>query len=175
MTEQATMVEAGHGVRPKGGGWFVVNMAESAWQASARFGRWCSFEGDTRFSQLGINVHVLEPGQPACMYHRESSQEDFLVLSGECLLIVEEEERLLRQWDFVHCAPGTAHVFVGRGTGPCAILMVGNRSGDKQLEYPVSAVAAKHGASVEAATNDPRQAYAGTVPPEPVRASWPPA
>ena len=45
---------------------------------------------------MGINLAVLEPGQPNCMYHGEDEQEDFLVLSGECLLLVEGEERRLR-------------------------------------------------------------------------------
>ena len=36
---------------------------------------------------------MLDPGEPMAMYHWETDQEDFLVLSGEPLLIVEGEER----------------------------------------------------------------------------------
>jgi uncharacterized cupin superfamily protein len=111
------------------------------------------------------------------MYHSESVQEDFLVLAGECLLVVEDEERRLRAWDFVHCPPGISHIFVGAGDGPCAILMVGARRPGKSLHYPVSEVAARHGASVAEPTSSPDEAYAGweEMDPEPTRLPWPPA
>ena len=106
------------------------------------------FEGKdaARFPEFGINIHVLAPGEPNCMYHGEDVQEDFLVLSGECLLLVEGEERRLRAWDFVHCPAWTEHVFIGAGDGPCAILMVGSRKPDDQVRYPVSELARRHGA-----------------------------
>jgi uncharacterized cupin superfamily protein len=68
------------------------------------------------FPDLGVTLAVIWPGQPSGLYHAETNQEDFLVLAGECVLLVEGEERPLRAWDFVHCPPGTAHVFVGAGT-----------------------------------------------------------
>jgi uncharacterized cupin superfamily protein len=95
------------------------------------------------------------------------------VLSGNCTLIVEDEERPLRQWDYFHCPSDTAHVIVGAGDGPCAVLMIGSRP-DREIRYPVSEVAAKYGASVEQETNDPDEAYAdwpGDY--EPVRLPWP--
>ena len=92
------------------------------------------------------------PGEPNCLYHSESQQEAFLVLSGEGKLLVEGEERPIRQWDFVHCPAGTEHVFVGAGDGPCAILMIGARTPDEQLLYPVSELAARYGASAEEET-----------------------
>ena len=107
------------GLVPEGEGWFVLNAREARWQDEGPLGVMCFFEGDVAFPQLGINLNVLEPGQPMCMYHWEADQEDFLVLSGEALLIVEGEERPLRAWDFVHCPPGTKHVIVGAGEGPC--------------------------------------------------------
>ena len=115
------------GLVPKGTGWFVVNAREARWIHTDELGSAVVFEGDVPFPHLGINIQVLQPGQPNCMYHGENQQEDFLVLSGECLLLVEGEERRLRAWDFVHCPPWANHVFVGAGDGPCAILMVGAR------------------------------------------------
>jgi uncharacterized cupin superfamily protein len=112
--------------------------------------------------QLGINLTVLGPGQPNGLYHAESEQEAFLVLSGECKLLVEGEERLLRSWDFFHCPGGTEHIFVGAGDGPCVILMAGARSENEHVLYPVSALAARYGASVREQTSDPDQAYAGS-------------
>jgi uncharacterized cupin superfamily protein len=150
-----------HGQRPQGSGWYVINARDAQWSESPHFGSFLNFEGDQRFPEVGVNIHVLQPGQPACKYHSEGVQEGFLVLSGECTLIVEEQERSLVAWDFVHCPPGTRHVFVGAGDGPCAILMFGRRGGDQGLHYPASEVAAKHGASVTADTPDPRVAYAG--------------
>jgi uncharacterized cupin superfamily protein len=155
------------GLVPKGPGWFVVNAREARWIHTDELGSAVVFEGDVPFPQLGINIQVLQPGQPNCMYHGENQQEDFLVLSGECLLLVEGEERRLRAWDFVHCPPWANHVFVGAGDGPCAILMVGARLENEELIYPVDEVASRHGAGVEKATPDPRVAYARYPPSEP--------
>lgn len=141
--------------------WFVKNVRDARWGTHDKFGSAGSFEpepGD--FEQLGINIRVLEPGQPNCLYHRENLQEDFLVLSGEALLLVDGEERPLKAWDFVHMPPDVDHVFVGAGDGPAVILMVGARSPDEALFYPRADVAVKHGAAAEEDTPDPREAYA---------------
>lgn len=153
-------VEGGH--VPSGSGWFVLNVREARWM-DGHFGAYTRFEGESRFPRLGFNIGVLEPGQPACKYHGEDEQEDFLVLSGECLLLIEGQERHLKAWDFVHCPPWTEHVFVGAGDGPCAILAVGTRSGDNVV-YPVSELAQRHGAGVDRETRDPHEAYADLPP-----------
>lgn len=162
-----------HGDVPEGEGWFVLNAKKAAWKRNPQFGDWLAFENDVRFAEIGLNIHILEPGQAACMYHREEAQEDFLVLSGECLLLVEEEERKLETWDLFHCPPGVDHVFVGAGDGPCAILMIGARKKDCPIFYPESALAQKHGAGVEKETPNPQQAYAAVPPSEPIRSPWP--
>lgn len=166
MTEKARFEKTERGRKPAGPGWFVIHTSEAPWGRSPRFGTFCNFEGDTKFEQIGVNIHVLAPKQPACMYHREDAQEDFLVLSGECRVLIEEEEHRLKAGHFVHCPPGTNHVFVGGDDGPCTILMLGGRAPDLGIVYPVSPLAAKHGASVEMETPDPRVAYAGTPPVE---------
>jgi uncharacterized cupin superfamily protein len=157
--------------------WFVVNVADAPAVAHERAGSWARFESsEEHFPDVGLNIHVLQPGQPNAKYHAESVQEDFLVLSGECIAILDGEEHRLGAWDFVHCPAGTAHVFVGAGEAPCAILMVGARRPDATIEYPVDEVAARHGASVSRATSDPAEAYAdwsGEL--TPTRLSWPPA
>src|SRR5205085_2460897 len=110
-----------------------------------------------------INLTRLDPGEPMAMYHREADQEDFLVLAGEALLIVEGEERPLRKWDFVHCPPGTNHVIVGAGDGPCLVLAVGARdrsTGADWGSYTVDATALRHNAGVEQETTKPTEAYA---------------
>src|SRR5262249_53771429 len=111
-TEAALRITRG-GASPDGDGWFVLNARDSRWRDDGAVGRYCTFEGKRRFPQLGININVLEPGQPLGFYHRENAQEDFLVVEGQCTLIVEGEQRLLRTWDFFHCPPGTEHVLVG--------------------------------------------------------------
>ncbi|MHB8060493.1 MAG: cupin domain-containing protein [Gaiellaceae bacterium] len=158
MIPEAPLVRDGTGLVPEGDGWFVVNARVAQWK-QGDFGAFTRFEGDVRFPQLGINIGVLEPGQPSCMYHREDEQEDFLVLAGECLLLIEGEERALKAWDFVHCPPWTEHVFVGAGAGPCAILAVGGRSGGKVV-YPANELVRSHGAGVETETAEPDEAYA---------------
>lgn len=139
--------------------WFVVNVADAPALRHERGGTYVRFEPpDDRFPDFGINIHILEPGQPNGNYHAEEGQEDFLVLHGECTLLVEGQERHLRTWDFVHCPAGTGHIFVGAGTSPCAILMVGTRG--RAIHYPVDALAAQYGASVTRDTRDPKEAYA---------------
>lgn len=153
-------------------GWYALHASEAAWFHSERFGTLCRFEGEVPFPELGINLRVIEPGQPACLYHRESAQEDFFVVSGECLLIVEGEERPLRAGHFVHCPAETLHVLVGAGDGPCAILAVGHRPAEHTLWYPVDDTAARHAASTQTETNDPRVAYEGAQR-EPTTPRWP--
>jgi uncharacterized cupin superfamily protein len=165
--DEAPLRETEAGLVPEGDGWFVVNVAAGRGIRTDRFGAACVFEGAERFPEFGINVHVLQPGQPNSMYHREDAQEDFLVLSGEAIAIVEDEERPLRPGDLLHTPPGTAHVLVGAGSGPCAILMVGTRKRPETLLYPVSKIAWRYGASVDEETTDEDAAYAGTPPPEP--------
>ncbi len=158
---EAPLEDSGSGLIPVRDGWFVVNVRDAEWWTSERLGAVCGFENEkSRFPDLGINVAVLEPGKPNCLYHAESQQEAFLVLSGECRLLVDGEERLLRAWDFFHCPGGTEHVLVGAGDGPCVVLMTGPRAEGEHILYPVSELAARYGASVEEETDDPRQAYA---------------
>jgi uncharacterized cupin superfamily protein len=159
MVGQAKLTETEAGVVPEGDGWFVVNARDARWYENEAFGQFCRFEGEPRFSELGINLSVLHPGQPSCMYHREDTQEDFLILRGECLLLIEGEERPLKAWDFVHCPPWTDHVFVGADAGPCFILSVGARP-DDEVVYPVAEVARKHGAGVPEETSSAEEAYA---------------
>lgn len=175
MVNEARLERGTHGSRPAGPGWFVLNARDAEWQ-SGPFGAYTPFENtEERFGELGINVAVLQPGQPNAYYHAESVQEDFLVLEGECLLIVEEQERHLGRWDFVHCPPYTRHIFIGAGERPCLLLGVGNRDRpDLSVHYPVSALAQRHGAGVTRATEDPSVAYAEAPPdlPVPYAAGW---
>lgn len=161
--KEARLERTEAGLLPVEDGWFVLNAHDAVWASSDAFGEACLLEGRTDFPQVGCRLRLLRPGQPNGYYHRESNQEDFLVLAGECLLLVEGEERRLRAWDFVHCPGGTEHVFVGAGNGPCVLFMVGSREGwpeGEGLFYPRSEPALRHGAGVETATADPDEAYA---------------
>ena len=157
---EAKHVQTDEGLVPEGEGWYVLNAREARWFHSGEFGSACTFEGDVRFPEFGINIGVVEPGQPACLYHSETAQEDFLVLAGECLLLVDGEERPLRQWDFFHCPAGTEHVIVGAGTVPALVLAVGARGEGKTIVYPVSELARRHRASAKQETTEPKEAYA---------------
>jgi uncharacterized cupin superfamily protein len=174
--EEASSEETPYGRAITSEGWFVLNLADAlAVRNEEKGGAVYPLESqDARFGDFGVNVHVLWPGEPNALYHADSGQEGFLVLAGECTLIVEEQERALRQWDYFHCPPDTRHVFVGAGDGPCAILMIGLRSEVETLHYPVSEVAAKHGASAARETSEPDEAYADW-PGEslPLRLPWP--
>ena len=149
------------GLYPAGEGWFVVNAREMQWFDSTPLGFYGPFEGENaRFEQFGFNLGIVRPGEAGGMYHSEDAQEGFLVLSGECLLIVEGQERTLRAWDFFHCPPWTAHGFVGTGDAPCVVLAVGARRKGRGIVYPVDEVALKHEAGVSEETTQPSEAYA---------------
>jgi uncharacterized cupin superfamily protein len=175
---EAPLEDSGSGLAPTDEGWFVVNVRDAQWLTSESgpkrpSGAECSFEGrNAEFKELGIRLHVLEPGESNGLYHSETQQEAFLVLSGECTLLVEGEERPLRQWDFFHSPAGTEHIFVGAGHGPCAILMAGSRTGEWNVLYPVSELAARYGASAEKETTDPDEAYVGFEPSRRERPSY---
>jgi uncharacterized cupin superfamily protein len=163
----ATLNPTENGLVPQGDGWYVLNARETKWLHSHGAGSYCGFEGDVRFPELGINLNVMEPGEPMAMYHTENAQEDFLVLAGEALLIVEDEERPLRQWDLFHCPAYTAHTILGAGEGPCVILAAGARvDRPDKGEFVVSDVAIKHGAGVERETTSSDDAYARFGPME---------
>jgi uncharacterized cupin superfamily protein len=174
---EATIEPTAEGLRPSGEGWFVVNLAELAARGNTRLGITCSPEpSNARFGEFGFNVRVLEPGQCNGMYHRENDQEAFLVLSGECILVVEGRERRLAPGDFFHSPPLTGHVFIGAGDGPCTIIMVGGRTRQwcEGEGFPVDATAARYGASVPYATESPADAYADAPDDEAAHVPWPP-
>ena len=156
---EASSTETPYGRYITSGGWFVLNLADAlAVRNEEKGGATYPVESrENPFANFGLHLTVLWPGDPNALYHSEGVQEGFLVLSGECTLIVEEEERQLRQWDYFHCPAGTSHAFVGAGEGPCAILMIGGRP-DEPLRYPVSELAARSGASVSRETTNPDEA-----------------
>jgi quercetin dioxygenase-like cupin family protein len=162
------------GRQPADDGWFILNLAEIGWTSVPGGGIWCSFESPDHPSPLlGIGVHILASGEAPGFYHAESEQEGFLVLSGECIAIVEGEERRMGPWDYLHCPPGTKHITIGAGDEPCAILMVGTRSPDRRIEYSPEPAAARYGHSVETPTTSSREAYVNRPPFRPERSPWP--
>ncbi len=172
MVPEATVEETEHGLVPTGEGWYVLNAREARWYHADGRSAFCDLEGDQDFPELGINVQVLPPGSPMAMYHWEADQEDFLVVAGEALLIVEGEERTLNAWDFFHCPPNTKHTIIGAGEGPCVVVAVGSRAFADTPGwggYTVDEVALRHGAGVEQETNEPTQAYAALTKRQPAR------
>jgi uncharacterized cupin superfamily protein len=166
---EAPLEQTEHGLVPAGEGWFVLNAKKARWRHREGRGERLLFEGETPFAQLGFSLYLLNPDEPIGMYHWEADQEDFLVLSGEALLIIEGEERPLKQWDFVHCPPNTNHMIVGAGDGRCLVVAVGSRensTGPNWGGYTVDEVALRHGAGVERATSDVAEAYARFPPAE---------
>jgi uncharacterized cupin superfamily protein len=171
---EARIEDTETGRLPADEGWFILNLEEIGWATVPGGGAWCVFEPpDRRSPLLGIGVHVLWPGDTPGMYHAESEQEGFLVLSGECIAIVEGQERRMRQWDYLHCPPDTAHITVGAGSRPCALLMVGTRRPDEWTRYIPDPAAARYGAAVEEETDSPREAYRDRPPIERTRSPWP--
>ncbi|TML53860.1 MAG: cupin domain-containing protein [Actinobacteria bacterium] len=180
MVPEARLEQTEHGLVPKGEGWFVINAHEATWWTSEGRGAYSDLEGEPEFGQVGVHLVALDPGEVMAMYHWEEDQENFMVLSGEAILVIEGEERPLRRWDFVHCPPKTKHVIVGAGDGPCLVLAVGARDksvGPNWGGYSVDETAARHNASVDEETSDPKQAYARFPDrtPSPAREGWLPS
>jgi uncharacterized cupin superfamily protein len=172
MSPEAPLEPTEHGLLPAADGWFVLNATDAPWQDWAGRMQQMAKQGQADFSQLGVGLYVLSPGQPMSMYHWETDQEDFLVVAGEALLLVEGEERPLRQWDFVHCPAGTNHIILGAGDTPCVVVAVGaqeHQEGDAWGGYTVDEVALRHGAGVEEETSDAEVAYARFPDPRPTR------
>lgn len=173
---ESKIEETEHGRVPVDDGWWILNVGDMAWATVPGGGTWCVFESPNAPStRLGIGVHVLAAGETPGFYHLENEQEGFLVLSGECLAIAEGQERRMGPWDYLHCPPGTAHITIGVGDEPCAILMVGTRGESHDTQYLADPVAARHGAAVAVSTDSPREAYKDRPPIGTARAAWPPA
>jgi uncharacterized cupin superfamily protein len=160
---EARIEKTPEGQVPVGAGWFILNLGEMAWETVPGFGVWLGFE-DPSQPRVGVHVHVLQPGETNGYYHAEAAQEGFLVLSGECIAVVESEERRMRQWDYFHSPPGTEHITVGAGDEPCAILMFGSPDPKRKVSWIANEVAAKHGASVARTTSDGTEVYGDDVP-----------
>jgi uncharacterized cupin superfamily protein len=158
--DEARLTPGENGLAPEGAGWFVLNARDAAWAEREGMRRSAVLEGDERFPEVGVSLSVLEPGKPSGLYHAEPHQEGFLILAGECLLLIEGEERRLGPWDYVHCPAGAEHVLVGAGSGPCVYIALGGRDGRPEYHYPASAFAATYGAAAAEETASPREAYA---------------
>jgi len=162
MVPEAKVERTDEGVVPKPDGWFVLNARDSRWYHAEGRSAFCDFEGDADFRELGMNIGVLGPGEAMAMYHWEADQEDFLVVAGEAVLVIEGEERPLRQWDFVHCPVGASHMIICAGDAPCVVVAVGARGNEGEGVwgvYPVADAAQRHGVGVDVETSDAEVAY----------------
>jgi uncharacterized cupin superfamily protein len=165
--QEANIEQTPEGRLPVDDGWFILNLGEMAWETIPGYGAWCDFDGLNASSsapRFGIHVHVLQPGEANGYYHAEAAYEGFLVLSGECIAIVEGRERRMQRWDYLHSPAGTAHITVGAGEGPCAILMFGSPDPTRKVEWIADEVAARHGTSVARTTSRGTEVY-GELPP----------
>lgn len=167
--DETPPVETAEGLAARPGGWYVVNAREARWvgQDGMWRGAWLEPEAEP-WPWLGVNLTVLDPGNPGGRYHAESNQEGFLVVAGVCLLLVEGQERRLRRWDFFHCPPWTEHVLIGAGDRPAVVVAVGARSPDAEVRYLAADVARRHGAAPDHDTDRPSAAYAGVPRPRPL-------
>jgi uncharacterized cupin superfamily protein len=164
--QEAHIEKTPEGQVPVDGGWFILNLGEMAWETAPSFGVWCDFDGPEHQSGtpgIGVHVHVLQPGEAPGYYHAEDAQEGFIVLSGECIAIVEGQERRMRRWDYLHSPPGTEHITVATGDEPCAILMFGSPDPSRKVEWIANETAARYGASVVTTTGRHTEAY-GDLP-----------
>jgi uncharacterized cupin superfamily protein len=170
---EAALESTDTGLVQTGSGWFVVSARDARWRYAEGRGAVCPFGDEAEFSQVGVNLYVLANGEAMGLYHWEANQEDFLVLSGEGLLLVEGQERPLHKWDLVHCPPQTKHIILGVSGEPCVVLAIGARGHQARAGwggYPVEEIAIRHAVGVAEETTDSEQAYAGLARRRPTRA-----
>jgi uncharacterized cupin superfamily protein len=177
VVPEGALEDAGAGLVPRSAGWFVLNARDARWFEKPGQGHSLPLTGhdadeaETFFPMLGMALRVVEPGEVSTIYHWETEQEDFLVLAGEAILIVEGQERVVRQWDFVHCPPKTRHAFVGAGKGACVILCASSRQFQENGPwgfYCPDETAARHNASSPVETQEGTLAYARFPPARPI-------
>ena len=174
--DEARIVETEAGKVVEGEGWFVLNAREVTYEAMPGRGAWSLFESGGSFEHYGFGIHVLMPGETPGYYHAESAQEDFLVLSGECIAVVEGEERRLRPWDLPALPARDQPHHDRRGRWAVRDPHGRRALSGRRVHYPVDEVAARHGASVAEPADESRDAYAGEDRTRSrVRAPWPPA
>lgn len=178
VVPEAKLEETDAGLVPASPGWFVLNARDARWNEKPGQGFSLPLTGDdeheaeTFFPMLGMAIRVVGAGEPTGTYHWETEQEDFLVLAGEAVLIVEGQERRLGRWDFVHCPPETKHAFAGVGGRPCVLLCASSRQFQKDGPwgfYCADATAARYNASSPEDTQDGSVAYARFSEPRPTR------
>ena len=106
MIDEARLEDVGSGLAPVSEGWFVVNARDAAWLTNETFGGVCIFESDdfvlrerpdlepVEVEGAGFTLARDQTGQASGLYHAETkTQEDFLVVAGECIVLIEEQER----------------------------------------------------------------------------------
>jgi len=173
VVPEAKLEDNGTGLVPQSVGWLVLNARDARWFDKPGQGHSVpltghdEYEAETFFPMLGMAIRVMSPGEVSTTYHWETEQEDFLVLAGEALAIIEGQERALKQWDFVHCPPETKHAFVGAGDGPCVLLCASSRQFQKDGPwgfYCADETAARHNAASPEDTQDGDIAYARFPP-----------
>lgn len=178
VVPEAKLEHSDDGLVPAGPGWFVLNLCDARWLEKPGQGYSLpltgadEYEAESFFPMLGMAVRVMHPREPSTTYHWETEQEDFLVLFGQAVLIIEGMERRLKRWDFVHCPPRARHAFVGAGNGPCVLLCASSRQFQKDGPwgfYCRDETAARYNASSPEETQDASLAYARFPPSHPTR------
>jgi len=178
VVPEAELKETDAGLVAASAGWFVMNARDARW--SDKPGQGYSlpltgkdeYEAETFFPMLGMAIRVVNAGEVSTTYHWETEAEDFLVLHGEAIAIIEGRERRLKQWDFVHCPPETKHAFVGAGDGPCVVLCASSRQFQKDGPwgyYCFDETAERHNAASPEDTQDGSIAYARFPEPQETR------
>jgi len=178
VVPEAELKETDAGLVAASTGWFVMNARDARW--SDKPGQGYSlpltgkdeYEAETFFPMLGMAIRVVHPGDVSTTYHWETEAEDFLVLHGDAIAIIEGRERPLKQWDFVHCPPETKHAFVGAGDGPCVVLCASSRQFQKDGPwgyYCFDETAERHNAASPEDTQDGSIAYARFPEPQETR------
>jgi Cupin domain len=170
---EASVRMSKNGLVTDGEGWFVVNARESRWRDEGPLGSYCTFEGKRAIPAFRDQYQRPRAGRDDGDVPPRDRQEAFLILAGECTLIVEGRGRQLVAWDFFYCPPGTGHSIVAAGRQAAVVLAVGarGRGVGGGVVYPVCKAAARYGASVARETTSSAAAYAKARARQP-RSTW---
>ena len=93
----------------------------------------------TGSERIYVNVDFVKPGGKSVRYHAHSKQEEFfLILDGEGILRIEDENIPVKKGDFVAkpAGKGIAHQFINTGDQILQILDCGLCDPDDVITYP---------------------------------------
>ena len=89
-------------------------------------------------TQFGVNLVTLKPGALSSLRHWHRAEDEFvMVMAGECVMITEDGEDIMRTGDCVGFPANVpdGHHFINRGDTPAVFLVIGSKAAEEVATY----------------------------------------